>query len=1204
MTSTILTQRPSSEIQDMAPHTPIPIDHQLIDKFRDSCGDEPLSPPSGLTTAPSGDLIVADDFNHRIQIYDSEGNLKTTFGKKGTLEGEFMYPKGVALDPAGNIYVADSWNHRVQKFDSEGNFQSSWGKYGRDKGQLNEPYDIWVEPSGNLLVVERSNHRIQIFRSDGVSLGWVGSRATILEEKLAYIYETSLEMFSPPVFEFPTSIARDEAGNYYVADSGNHRVVKFNREWKQQHVFGEKGKEAGRFLYPMAVAVGSNKLVYIADLNNNRLQVWTPEGLYLGAIDEADDNQPLKMPSVLCADPSGDIRVALTFNTLIFKFRTGSENLKQIYDDLCEAEPTNPSIHFSRGRFHQAQDNPSLAMKDFCKAIHAFQADPEKSMPLFEILPDLALHLGELLDSDGEIVLPEISLDGILDAFEEYRQSLTQEIMDYLGSLKESLPERIQEEMNQEKLILEGREDPVHYNESLQKLKKQEQSLFHSSRSMFYRFRKTAQSLFQLRERLLTSKVSSHALNSLLNSLKSSYFQTGTLLKDLLDEKEKNETELVQSLQGAEDDRSKLDNFHIKSALNQKILEIINALQQEFLNSSSGLRSLARKFPAHSSLFEDMNEIFSGQAALLFPRILLGRQENWEHHYDLDCEFQNLVDTFIETFPSTSFSGSSEPDQAPDFLSPIPFNTEELDPRSFLHAHWMSGSPLRQTDATLEWGPVRLQKSRASNPDSFSDLLASIDLAQNSYEQNFESIFPQLLEIALQRPELEKKSRALDVRDRKTPLLTRDNQMILDFQTQLLMRMLHTLEVNEMSNLVRLISGCALLISVDPQGESSREWTRRLRTLRQETEKRVAHFLNRWQESGLEKMQFEKLFLEETQTTDLEKIDQSQNTRTKLEQSNYEYIQARAFACRLARIRNALDRFADFADSLENHSPKDPTFQLKKSFGSAGLGEGHLSMPFGVTHSLQGDIFVSDHFRSEILRFSPDGILLGTFSGFGNGPGHLKGPYSMCTDHEGHILVADLKNRRVAKFTPEGEWVVTVGQDGPVEQQLGEIYSCSTDPDNKIWVADFHHHRIQVYHPEGQWLRSLGGPGTEVSNLNHPWTVCCLENGEYLVGDQSRHMLKRFNDQGELLGSLDRESHLFQQFVFSTYDSTHGIFVADPMTCQIIQMDLNLNPIQTFRNPGKRSNQMWRTGALSIFNNQLVATDFDNHRLQIFELSP
>ncbi|VAX32626.1 hypothetical protein MNBD_NITROSPINAE05-974 [hydrothermal vent metagenome] len=82
---------------------------------------EELSPPSGFHCTPAGNLILADDFNHRIQIYDTKQNLVKSFGCKGDNPGEFHYPKGIATDREENIYVADSWNHPVQKFEASSN---------------------------------------------------------------------------------------------------------------------------------------------------------------------------------------------------------------------------------------------------------------------------------------------------------------------------------------------------------------------------------------------------------------------------------------------------------------------------------------------------------------------------------------------------------------------------------------------------------------------------------------------------------------------------------------------------------------------------------------------------------------------------------------------------------------------------------------------------------------------------------------------------------------------------------------------------------------------------------------------------------------------------------------------------------------------------------------------------------------------------
>ena len=156
-----------------------------------------VSPPSGLAFTPEGDLIVADDFNHRIQIYGKDRKVKLTFGEKGANDGQLNYPRGITVDQEGFIYVTDSWNHRIQKFDASGQHVLTFGGYGDELGQMNEPYDVLVKPSGHIIVVERYNHRIQFFDTDGRSQGWIGSRGIVLEDKLAWIYETPPALFPP-----------------------------------------------------------------------------------------------------------------------------------------------------------------------------------------------------------------------------------------------------------------------------------------------------------------------------------------------------------------------------------------------------------------------------------------------------------------------------------------------------------------------------------------------------------------------------------------------------------------------------------------------------------------------------------------------------------------------------------------------------------------------------------------------------------------------------------------------------------------------------------------------------------------------------------------------------------------------------------------------------------------------------------------------
>merc|ERR1712029_756511 len=50
-------------------------------------------------------VIVSDSNNHRLQIFDVNGKVLTTFGSEGTEEGQFKFPRGVAVDEQGFIFV-------------------------------------------------------------------------------------------------------------------------------------------------------------------------------------------------------------------------------------------------------------------------------------------------------------------------------------------------------------------------------------------------------------------------------------------------------------------------------------------------------------------------------------------------------------------------------------------------------------------------------------------------------------------------------------------------------------------------------------------------------------------------------------------------------------------------------------------------------------------------------------------------------------------------------------------------------------------------------------------------------------------------------------------------------------------------------------------------------------------------------------------
>jgi hypothetical protein len=132
--------------------------------------------PWGVAVDASGNIYVADTENHRVQKCTLSGtsySCITFVGETGVFNDDFwhLHPLAVAVDNAGRVYVVDEWNNRVQVFDSTGAYLTTiGGSWGARTGELRGPSGIAVDSAGNVYVTDRDNHRIQKF-APGVP-GW------------------------------------------------------------------------------------------------------------------------------------------------------------------------------------------------------------------------------------------------------------------------------------------------------------------------------------------------------------------------------------------------------------------------------------------------------------------------------------------------------------------------------------------------------------------------------------------------------------------------------------------------------------------------------------------------------------------------------------------------------------------------------------------------------------------------------------------------------------------------------------------------------------------------------------------------------------------------------------------------------------------------------------------------------------------------
>lgn len=122
--------------------------------------------PAGLTTDRLNQIYLADYGASRIFVFNKQGQVIKSFGKKGSEDGELNIPRSVAVDKFDRIYVCDSFNNRLSVFDTAGGFIYNYGVSDRDGDMtLSAPSDIAIDHQfGLVFIADRGNKRVQILR--------------------------------------------------------------------------------------------------------------------------------------------------------------------------------------------------------------------------------------------------------------------------------------------------------------------------------------------------------------------------------------------------------------------------------------------------------------------------------------------------------------------------------------------------------------------------------------------------------------------------------------------------------------------------------------------------------------------------------------------------------------------------------------------------------------------------------------------------------------------------------------------------------------------------------------------------------------------------------------------------------------------------------------------------------------------------------
>lgn len=253
----------------------------------------PIYLPAGIVVDAAGNLYLADSINNRIRRVDAQTRNISTVAGNGTAgssndngtatQAEVAGPTGLAMDGAGNLYIADSGNNTIRRVDAvTGNISTVAGTAGQagytgDGGPavnatLNSPQGIAVDPQGNLIIADTLNSVIRLVAAS--------------DHRISTIAGTGAAGFN---------------------HDGDASTSQLNQ--------------------PSGVAIRTDGAIAIADLNNNRVRLLTPDGTlttiagkgqpgYAGeGVDPAQ--ALLQGPAAVAYDPAGDLFIADSVNNCV-----------------------------------------------------------------------------------------------------------------------------------------------------------------------------------------------------------------------------------------------------------------------------------------------------------------------------------------------------------------------------------------------------------------------------------------------------------------------------------------------------------------------------------------------------------------------------------------------------------------------------------------------------------------------------------------------------------------------------------------------------------------------------------------------------------------------------------------------------------------------------------------------------------------------
>lgn len=190
---------------------------------------------------------------------------------------------GIAIDGNDNVYLFNRSDHPMIVLDRHGSIIRTWGEE-----IFTRPHGVHIGHDGYVYCTDDGDHTVRKFTLAGVALLEIG-----------IVGRASAAMSGIP-FNRCTHTALAPNGNIYVSDGyGNAHIHVFSAAGRHLHTWGESGCEQGQFNLPHNICCDQDGWVYVADRENNRVQIFDGRGHF------ETQWTGLQRPCAMCIEPRG-----------------------------------------------------------------------------------------------------------------------------------------------------------------------------------------------------------------------------------------------------------------------------------------------------------------------------------------------------------------------------------------------------------------------------------------------------------------------------------------------------------------------------------------------------------------------------------------------------------------------------------------------------------------------------------------------------------------------------------------------------------------------------------------------------------------------------------------------------------------------------------------------------------------------------------